>query len=195
MTPNISMSSSMKGGLGRSLTRAFSGDSLFMVTYTCQKEKGLVAFCNEFPGKIIKLNLKAGESVICQRDAFMAAQDGVDLKPEFTKKLKAGLLGGEGFILQKITGPGEAFLEISGELTEYDLAAGQVLKINPGYIGAFEPSVKYSISMVKGVRNIIFGGEGLFLATLTGPGKVWLQSTNIDNIASKIGERLKVKKK
>ena len=186
MSPNMDMSSDMKGGLGKALGRVFSGESLFMVTYTCREGRGLISFCSEFPGKIVPFDLSDGESVICQRDAFMMAETGVDLKMEFKKKIGAGFFGGEGFFLQKITGPGKAFLEYSGEITEYTLEANQTLKVDPGYIGAFEPTVDYDIERVKGVKNMLFGGEGLFLATLSGPGKVWLQSMPLANLASKL---------
>ncbi|MBD3313755.1 TIGR00266 family protein [Candidatus Woesearchaeota archaeon] len=186
MSPNISMESNMKGGLGSALGRMMSGESLFMTTYTCTEGKGLISFCSEFPGKIIELDLAEGKSMICQRDAFMAAESSATLQSEFTRKLGAGFFGGEGFFLQKLTGPGKAYLEIAGEVTKYDLQEGQMLKVDPGYIGAFEPTVGYDISRVKGVKNMLFGGEGLFLATLKGPGKIWLQSMPFSNLAKKI---------
>lgn len=186
MTPNIEMKSEMKGGLGKAFGRMLSGESMFMVTYTCNEGSGLVSFCTEFPGKIVPYDLGDGQTVICQRDAFMAAQDTVKLEMEFRKKLGAGFFGGEGFFLQRITGPGKAYLEFAGEITEYDLKEGQQLKVDPGYIGAFEPSVNYDITTVKGIKNMLFSGEGVFLATLTGPGKVWLQSMPLLNLARKI---------
>ncbi len=194
MSPNIGMESGLKGGVGRSIGRMFSGESLFMTTYTCQEGTGIISFCNEFPGKIIKKKLEDGESIICQRDAFMMAETGVELKMEFNKRLGAGIFGGEGFFLQRITGPGNAFLELAGEITEYDLEEGQSLKIDPGYIGAFESSVKYDIARVQGIKNMLFSGEGLFLATLSGPGKIWLQSMPIPNLAKKIVKYLPKKK-
>ena len=187
---NISMESNMKGGLGGAFGRMLSGESLFMVTYSCTAGNGLVTFCSEFPGKIVPYDLKEGQTIICQRDAFMAAETGVQLAMEFTKRLGAGFFGGEGFFLQKITGPGKAFLEFAGEITEYNLQQGQTLEVDPGYIGAFEPTVKYDIQRVKGIKNMLFGGEGLFLATLTGPGKVWLQSMPLSNLANKIMSRV-----
>ncbi len=186
LSPNVSMESNMKGGLGKAFGRILSGESLFMVTYTCMQGTGLIAFCSESPGKIIPFNLKEGQSIICQRDAFMVAESGVDLKMEFTKKFGSGFFGGEGFFLQKITGPGTAFLELAGEITEYNLQEGQTLKIDPGYIGAFEPTTTYDITRIKGVKNMLFSGEGLFLATVTGPGKIWLQSMPLSNLAQKI---------
>jgi uncharacterized protein (AIM24 family) len=152
-----------------------------------------VVFTPEAPGKVIPLELAAGQSIIAQRDAFMCAQEGVQMEMLFRKRLGTGLFGGEGFILQKITGPGVAFLEIAGEVREYTLQSGQTLKIDPGHIAAFEPTVNYSIERVKGVKNILFSGEGLFLATLTGPGKVWLQTMPIVNLAQKIARYIPTK--
>jgi len=132
------------------------------------------------------LDLATGQEMIAQKDAFMFAESSVTMAMHFRKKLGAGLFGGEGFIMQKLTGPGKAFLELDGDITEYTLKEGQVLKVEPGHVGAFEPTVNFDVTMVKGVTNMIFGGEGLFLAQLTGPGKVWLQSMTINNLASKI---------
>ena len=194
MSNNIDMQSEMKGGVGGLLGRLTSGESLFMVTYTCQEGTGIITFCSEFPGKIVPFDLSEGQEVICQRDAFMVAQPTVNLAMEFNKRLGSGLFGGEGFFLQKLTGPGKAFLEFAGEITEYDLKEGQTLKIDPGYLGAFEPTVKYDIERIKGVKNMLFGGEGIFLATVTGPGKVWLQSMPLANIAAKIARYVPSKK-
>lgn len=186
MSPNIEMKTDTKGGLMKGLGRMLAGESLFMTTYTCTSGTALIAFANEFPGKIIPFDLSEGESIICQKDAFMCAQDSVALSMLFRKKLGAGFFGGEGFILQKITGPGKAFVELSGEVTEYTLTEGQQLRIDPGHIAMFEPSINYDITRIKGISNMFFGGEGLFLATLTGPGKVWLQSMPLGNLANKI---------
>jgi uncharacterized protein (AIM24 family) len=123
----------------------------------------------------------------------MCAENSIKLEMHFRKKLGAGLFGGEGFILQKITGPGMVFLEIPGEIREYELKAGETIRINPGHIGALEPTVNYDIAMVKGVANILFAGEGLFLATLTGPGKIWLQSMPLVNLAGALARYLPTK--
>ncbi|MGK0209283.1 MAG: hypothetical protein ACI83O_000555 [Patescibacteria group bacterium] len=186
MTPNINMNANVKGGLLKGIGRMFSGESLFLVDYKCEEGTGLITFSSEMPGKIVPLDLKKGESIICQRDAFMVAQEGVDLKLTLTKRLGAGFFGGEGFFLQQITGPGKAFLELAGEITEYSLKEGQTLKVDPQHIGAYEPSVDFDITRIKGVKNMFFGGEGIFLGTLTGPGKVWLQSMPIKNLAMKL---------
>ena len=186
MSPNIDMSTNTKGGLMKGLGRMLAGESLFMTSYKCTEGKGLVAFANEFPGKVIDLDLASGQEIIAQKDAFMFAESSVTMAMHFRKKLGAGLFGGEGFIMQKLTGPGKAFLELDGDITEYTLKEGQVLKVEPGHVGAFEPTVNFDVTMVKGVTNMLFGGEGLFLAQLTGPGKVWLQSMTINNLASRI---------
>lgn len=195
MSPGIEMQTSGRGGIGKSLGRMFSGESLFMTTYTCQAPRGMITFTPEALGKIIPLNLQAGYSMIAQKDAFMCAQETVDLAIHFRKKLGAGLFGGEGFILQKITGPGLAFVEIVGEVLSVELGPGERLKVDPGHIAMYEPTVDYDIQMIKGVMNWIGGGEGLFLATLTGPGKVWLQTMPLSNLAAKIGPRLGAKSK
>lgn len=186
MMGNIEMKTDTHGGFLKGLGRSLAGESLFMTTYSCVKGAGIVVFTPETPGKILSFELQAGESLICQKDAFMCAADSVNLEMHFRKRLGAGFFGGEGFILQKITGPGVAFLEIAGEVREYTLKEEQVMKVDPGHIALYEPTVDYDIQMLKGVTNILFGGEGLFLATLRGPGKVWLQSLPLANLASKI---------
>jgi uncharacterized protein (TIGR00266 family) len=186
MTDGIDMKTSGKGGIGKSIGRMLSGESLFMTTYTCRVSQGMITFTPESPGKVIPLNLKAGFSMICQKDAFMCAQESVDLAMHFRKKLGAGLFGGEGFILQKLTGPGLAFVEIAGEVQMVELAAGEKLKIDPGHIARYEPTCDYDIEMIKGVMNWLGGGEGLFLATVTGPGKVWLQTMPLSNLAASL---------
>ncbi|MFQ6133251.1 MAG: TIGR00266 family protein [Armatimonadota bacterium] len=188
MTGNIKMESGMKGGLLKALGRGLAGESMFMVDYTCESGEGLVTFACEFPGKVIPFTLGPGESIICQKDAFMCAEKSVTLEMHFRKKLGAGLFGGEGFILQKLTGPGVAFLEFDGEITDYELGPDHQLKVDTGHLAAFEPTVNFDIAMVKGVKNILFGGEGLFLADVRGPGKVWLQSMPIANLAAKVAQ-------
>jgi uncharacterized protein (TIGR00266 family) len=186
MTDGIDMKTTGRGGIGKMLGRALSGESLFLTNYTCTAPQGMIVFTPEAPGKIIPVPLEAGYSIIAQRDAFMCAEDSVQMEMHFRRKLGSGLFGGEGFVLQKITGPGIAFVEISGEVAEYSLQPGQRLKVDTGHIAMYEPSVNYDIQMVKGVTNMLFGGEGLFLATLTGPGRVWLQTMPVSNLAHKI---------
>ena len=186
MSDGIDMDTNTRGGLMAGLGRALSGESLFMTTYTSRVPNGMVTFTPEAPGKVLPIQLAPNQVLIAQKDAFMCAQNSVKMEMHFRKKLGAGLFGGEGFILQKLTGPGMAFLEIPGEVKEYNLAAGQVMKVDPGHIAAFEPTVNYDITMMKGLKNIVFSGEGLFLATMTGPGKIWLQTMPISNLAQKL---------
>ncbi|MFQ5421139.1 MAG: TIGR00266 family protein [Anaerolineae bacterium] len=193
MKGNVDMTTNTKGGLLKGLARSLAGESLFMTTYTCKSGEAMVTFTPESPGSIIAVELGAGQSRICQKDAFMAAQDSVSLEVHFRKKLGTGLFGGEGFILQKVTGPGVAWVEIAGEVREYSLMAGEMMKVDPGHIAMYEPSVSYDITRVKGVKNMLFGGEGMFLATLKGPGKVWLQSLPLSNLASKLMQYMPTK--
>jgi uncharacterized protein (TIGR00266 family) len=193
MRGNIAMQTNTRGGVMAGLGRALAGESLFMTTYTCNSPDGLIVFTPEVPGKVLDVQLAAGQSLICQKDAFMCAQESVKLEMHFRKKLGAGLFGGEGFILQKLTGPGIAFIEIPGEARVYDLPAGAVMRVDPGHIAMFEPTVSYDIERVKGLKNIFFSGEGLFLATLKGPGKVWMQSLPLSNLAAKLARYLPTK--
>ncbi len=186
MSDGIDMKTSGRGGIGKSLGRALSGESLFMTTYSCTAPEGMITFTTESPGKVIPLNLKAGHSMICQKDAFMCAEDSVELAMHFRKRLGTGLFGGEGFILQKLTGPGTAFVEVAGEVQLYELKAGERLKIDPGHIAMYEPTCDYDITTIKGVMNWLGGGEGLFMATVSGPGKVWLQTMPLSNLAAKL---------
>jgi uncharacterized protein (TIGR00266 family) len=193
MRGHIDMSTGTKGGLIAGLGRKLAGESLFMTTYTCKSERGLVVFTPEAPGKVLDMQLAPGQSLICQKDAFMCAESSVKLEMHFRKKLGAGLFGGEGFILQKVTGPGVVFLEIPGEVREYALGAGETMQVDPGHIALFEPTVGYDITTVKGVANVLFSGEGLFLARMTGPGRVWLQSMPLSNLAGKLAKYLPTK--
>jgi len=193
MKGNIDMTTNTRGGLLKGLARSLAGESLFLTTYSCKGSQGMITFTPEAPGSIIPVELGTGESRICQKDAFMVAQESVTLEAHFRKKLGAGLFGGEGFVLQKLTGPGLAWVEIAGEVREYDLQAGEKMLVDPGHIAMYEPSVNYDIQRVKGVKNMFFGGEGLFLATLTGPGKIWLQSLPLSNLAAKLAKYMPVK--
>ncbi len=193
MRGSIAMSTDTRGGLLKGLARSLAGESLFLTTYTCKSGDGMITFTPEAPGSILPVDLRGGESRICQKDAFMVAQETVTLEAHFRKKLGAGLFGGEGFVLQKLTGPGLAWVEIAGEVREYELQPGEKMKIDPGHIAMYEPSVNYDIQRVKGAKNILFGGEGLFLATLTGPGKIWLQSLPLSNLAAKLMKYMPVK--
>lgn len=186
MTANIDMSTNMEGGLLGGLARSLSGESLFMTTYTCVGGSAMIAFPSSFPGEIVALDLRPGQSIICQKSAFLCAERSVNLEMFFRKKLGAGLFGGEGFIMQKLTGPGKVFLEIDGSTTKISLAPGEVLKVDTGHVAIIDPSVQFDVNMVKGFKNLFFGGEGLFLTELVGPGDVWLQSMPAQNVAKSI---------
>ncbi len=186
MSSNIAMSTNMEGGLMKGLGRMFSGESLFMATYRSEGGPGVIAFASSFPGSIIALDLADGQSIVCQKRSFLAATRTATLAMHFQKKLGAGFAGGEGFIMQRVTGPGTVFLEIDGAAIEYDLQPGQSMKVDTGHVAIMDASVNLDITTVKGFKNILFGGEGLFLTTITGPGHVWLQSMPIENVARNI---------
>lgn len=184
MDEGIAMNTSTNGGIMKGLGRALAGESLFMNTYTAEKDDVEIAFSSCFPGKVLEFDLAQGESIIAQKKAFMCAESSVDIAMHFRKKLGAGMFGGEGFIMQKITGPGKVFLEIDGEVVKRDLAAGQVLKVDNGYVAAMTSGVDLDITTVPGLKNMMFGGEGLFLTTVKGPGTVYLQSMPISKLQS-----------
>lgn len=168
--------------------RMLTGESLFMTTFTGQGPgKQRVAFAAPYPGKIIPMDLaQLGGELLCQKDSFLCAARGVSVGIAFTKKIGAGLFGGEGFILQRLTGDGLAFVHAGGTLCHKKLGPGEVLKVDTGCIVAFQPSVEYDIKFVGGIKNTLFGGEGLFFAQLTGPGNVWLQSLPFARLADRI---------
>ncbi len=188
MTQAVEMDTNSGGGLGKMFKRALSGESLFIVDYYVGKGQGEVAFAAEFPGKVVDLQLAEGQQMIVQKDAFMCAEKSVDLDMHFRKKLGAGLFGGEGFILQKLTGAGTAFVNFDGEIVEKELAAGETLRVDTGHVAMFEPTVNFDVEMLKGFKNILLGGEGLFIATLRGPGKVWLQTMPMSKLAQKVAQ-------
>ena len=190
MSGNVQMNTNTGGGIGSMFKRAVSGESLFIVDFTVAGGTGIIGFASEMPGKIVPLHLAPGQQIIMQKDAFMCAEKSVQLEMHFRKRLGAGLFGGEGFILQKLTGPGVAFVELDGEVVEYVLQPGQVMKVDTGHVAMFEPSVDFDIEMIRGFKNLLFGGEGLFLATLRGPGKIWLQTMPVMNVARKIAQYL-----
>lgn len=186
-TEGISMSTNAHGGIMKSLGRVFAGESIFMSTYTAEKDDAKIAFATTLPGNIKAINLsELPNGLTMQKGAFLCAEPDVDLSIALTKKFSAGLFGGEGFILQKAEGKGTLFLEIDGDPVEKELKAGEVLKVDTGNVVAFENSVSYEIETVKGLGNIFLGGEGLFLTKLVGPGKVILQTQNFNDFAGKI---------
>ncbi|HLB47469.1 MAG TPA: TIGR00266 family protein [Anaerolineales bacterium] len=187
MSGNIVMNTGARGGgLGGVLKRVVSGESLFLVEYTSQGGKGIVAFASDFPGKVVPVHLAQGQQMIVQKTAFLCAEKTVGLDIHFRRKLGAGFFGGEGFIMQKLTGPGVAFVCLDGEIVEYTLEPNQILKVDTGHVAMYEPTVGFDIEMVSGFKNILFGGEGLFLTTLRGPGRVWLQTMPTMNLAKAI---------
>jgi uncharacterized protein (TIGR00266 family) len=189
MTDTVQMNTTTGGGLFKALKRSFSGGGMFVVDYTATGP-ARIAFAARFPGQILPFTLQPGESLVCRKETFLCAEKSVQLEIAFQQRLGAGLFGGEGFVLQKVTGPGTVWLDLSGEVVIEELAPGQRLLVHAGHVGIQTPSIQFSIQMVKGFRNVLFGGEGLFLATVTGPGRVWLQSMPIMNLAEEIGKFL-----
>jgi uncharacterized protein (TIGR00266 family) len=190
MTSNASMNTHSGGGLGNMLKRAVSGASAFIVDYQSTGGSAQVAFSTDFPGKIIAIDLDPGQTVMMQRHAFLCAEKSVTLDIAFTRKLGTGLFGGEGFVLQRLTGPGVVFAELDGDGVEYNLQTNQMIRIENGHVAMFESTVTFDIEMIKGMTNILAGGEGLFLATLKGPGRIWLHSMTASKMAQRIGEYL-----
>jgi uncharacterized protein (TIGR00266 family) len=190
MSDNVKMETRAKGGLWAGLKRKFAGESFFLVNFSSASGQGVVGFGSEFPGKIIPIKLGSGQEMIAQKDAFLVAEESVTMDATFTKKIGAGLLGGEGLILIKVKGPGIVFFNVGGEISEIKLEQGQKIRVDTSNLAMFDAGVEYSVERVKGVRNIIWGGEGLFLATCTGPGSVWVQSLPVAELAGKLAEYL-----
>lgn len=186
MTEGIEMSTNARGGLMKGLGRMFAGESMFMATYRAERAGSSIAFASTVAGRVLPVDVGANGGLICQKGAFLCAQETVELNITFSKKFSAGLFGGEGFILQDLSGSGIAFLEIDGDMVERELAPGEVLKVDTGNVVAFERSVSYEVETVKGLGNIFFGGEGLFLTKLVGPGRVIMQTQNIAEFAGRI---------
>jgi uncharacterized protein (TIGR00266 family) len=189
MNDFVDMDTHTGGGFFAGLARSFGGGSFFVTDFTA-RGNGHVAFAPRFPGTIMPVSLAADQSLICRKETFLVAEKSVTLEIAWQKRLGAGFFGGEGFILQKVTGPGTVFLDLSGEVVERDLAPGERLLVHAGHVGVMDPTIQFDIQMIRGFRNILFGGEGLFLATLTGPGHVALQSMPIMNLAEEIGRYL-----
>ncbi len=185
MTPNMQMETK-GGGIGKMFSKAFSGESMFQNIYTAQGGPGMITFGSSFPGKIVPIEVKPGNDWILQKSAFLASEASVNLDIFFNKKFGAGLFGGEGFIMQRLSGSGIAFAEIDGELIEYELKAGQQMIIDTGYVAGFQDTVSIDIQQVKGMKNKLLGGEGFFNTVLTGPGRIWLQTMPIPGVAGAI---------
>jgi uncharacterized protein (TIGR00266 family) len=188
MEQSVEMQTGTGGGILRGLKRLITGESFFITTFLNEGEgKTRVAFAAPYPGKIIPISLAAvGGQFLCQKDSFLCAASGIEIEVAFTKKIGAGIFGGEGFILQRLEGDGMAFVHAGGTVVEKDLAAGEKLRVDTGCIVGFGPTITYDIQFVGGFTNALFGGEGLFLANLTGPGKVYLQSLPFSRLADRI---------
>ena len=183
MTPNMKMETTSNGGVGKMLGRMFSGESLFQNLYTAQGSEGMIAFASSFPGSIRAFEITPGHDIIAQKKAFLASTSGVELSVFFQKKIGSGLVGGEGFIMQKLSGQGTAFLEFDGYVKEYDLQAGQKMVLDTGYLAAMSSTCQMDVQTVPGLKNALLGGEGIFNTVITGPGHLWLQTMPVPQLA------------
>ena len=188
MSPNMKMETSTNGGIGKAFGRLFSGDSIFQNNYTAMGGSGIIAFASSFPGQIIPYEIGPGRELVVQKSGFLASEAGVNLSVFFQKKLGSGFFGGEGFIMQKLSGQGTAFLEFDGHVVEYDLQPGQQIVVDTGYLAAMEATCSIDIRTVPGVKNMVFGGEGIFNTVVSGPGHIWLQTMPISNVAGEIAK-------
>ncbi len=171
------------GGILGVFKRVAGGGTLFMTEYTARGAPGMVAFATKVPGHIVQVRIDAGSTYMVHRHGFLCGTPGIQVSAGFQRSLGAGVFGGNGFVLQKLSGTADAWIELDGEVVTYDLAPGESLRVHPGHVGMFEERVGFDITMLRGVRNVLFGGDGLFLAQLTGPGRVWLQSLPLANLA------------
>ena len=186
MSPNMKMETTTGGGIGKAIGRMFAGEALFQNRYTAQGGNGLIAFASSFPGQINAYEIGPGREIIVQKSGFLAAESGVELSVFFQKKLGSGFFGGEGFIMQLLSGQGTAFLEFDGHVVDYELQPGQQIVVDTGYLAAMEGTCSIEVRTVPGLKNMVFGGEGLFNTVVTGPGRVWLQTMPISNVAQLI---------
>ena len=186
MSPNMKMETTTNGGLGKALGRMFSGEKMFENIYTATNGSGLIAFASSFPGSIKAFEISAGNEMIFQKRAFLAGESSVKLDIFFNKKVSGGLFGGEGFILQRVSGNGTVFAEFDGHAVEYELAAGQKIVANTGHLAAMSASCTMEVQTVSGAKNILFGGEGIFNTVICGPGKVWLQTMPVEKVANSL---------
>ena len=183
MSPNMLMETTTNGGIGKAFGRMFSGEKMFQNVYTAQGGSGMIAFASSFPGSIKAYEIAPGQEMIFQKSAFLAGEAGVELSVFFNKKFSSGLFGGEGFIMQKISGYGTVFAEFDGHVVEYELQPGQQIVVDTGHLAAMSATCHMEIRSVPGVKNMLFGGEGLFNTVISGPGRVWLQTMPISNVA------------
>ena len=187
MTENVqlnttAMTAGAKGLLGI-VGRALSGGGIFMTEYTATSGNGLIAFAAKVPGEILQVDVAPGREYMIHRHGFLCATEGVNLQMGFQRSLGAGIFGGDGFVLQRLSGTCSAWIELGGEIVTYDLQPGETIQVHPGHIGMFESTVNFDITFMRGIMNAVFGGDGLFIARLTGPGKVWLQTLTMPNLA------------
>ena len=189
MSPNMKMETNA-GGLGKALGRMFSGEAIFQNRYTAVGGPGMIAFASSFPGNIRAIEIGPGKNVIAQKSAFLASTSGVELSVHFHKRLGAGFFGGEGFIMQKLSGTGVAFVEIDGSAVEYQLAAGQSMIVDTGNLALADETVSIDVQTVKGAKNVLFGGEGLFNTVVTGPGKVTLQTMPLSSFVGMVASQV-----
>ena len=185
MSPNMAMETS-SGGIGKAFSKAFSGESMFQNIYTATGGPGMIAFASSFPGQILPFQIAPGCDMVVQKSGFLASEAGVNLSIHFQRKIGAGFFGGEGFIMQRLSGSGLAFVEVDGAVVDYTLQPGQQMIVDTGYIVAMDASVQMDIRSVPGLKNMFLGGEGVFNTVVTGPGRVWLQTMPINQIASVI---------
>jgi len=190
MSPNMEMSTNAGGGVGKALGRMFSGEKMFQNLYTARGGEGTIAFASSFPGSIRAVEITPDRPVVAQKSAFLASEMGVELSVFFQKKLGSGVFGGEGFIMQKLSGSGTAFLEIDGYAVEYELGAGESMIVDTGYLAMMDASCTMDVQTVKGVKNKLFGGEGLFNTVVTGPGRVILQTMPMSSFVGAISALL-----
>jgi uncharacterized protein (TIGR00266 family) len=186
MSPNMKMETTSNGGLGKALGRMFSGEALFQNRYTAQGGAGMIAFASSFPGSLRAFDIAPGRELVVQKSGFLASEKGVTLSIFFQKRLGAGFFGGEGFIMQKLSGQGTAFAEFDGHVVQYDLAQGQSIVVDTGYLAAMDATCSMDIRSVPGVKNLLFGGEGMFNTVVTGPGRVYLQTMPVVTVAGAI---------
>ena len=190
MSPNMEMQTNSGGGLKKAMGRLLAGDSIFLNEYTPVGGRGMIAFAASFPGTIIPFQITPGNGIIVQKSGFLAMEKGLDLSVHLQRKVGAGFFGGEGFIMQRITGNGLAFVEIDGHCKEYELRAGESIILDTGYLAAMSESCNMEIISVKGIKNAFLGGEGFFHTKISGPGKVYIQSMPVINTAARLARYL-----
>ena len=188
MDAGIKMTTEGGGGLGKALGRAFSGESIFFNKYECSADQAEIVFASSFPGSIVPVKLEPGQTIIAQKSSFLASENTVDVAMHFHKKVGGGMFGGMGFIMQRFTGPGTVFLEIDGALEEYELAPGEIKMVDGPHLAILGTGVSFELERIKGAKNVLFGGEGLFLTKVQGPGKIWLQTMPLPGVASEIAK-------